>query len=175
MYYLGLAARLLLVLVFASAVLGKTWRRTSFVSFADSVEALRVLPRHLARPAAVLTVVLEGAVAVLLCVPALAVVGLVLAMLLLLSFVAGILAARRAGRLVPCRCFGATRKPLGMPHVIRNLLLVAAAALALLGQLTPGSAGVHLGGVAIAVAVAGIAALIVVRLDDLLSLGPLLR
>jgi hypothetical protein len=176
MYYAGLAARLLLVLVFAAAAAGKSWRRGSFDAFVSSLAALRLFPRRLSAPVAVTTVVAEAVTAVLLAVPATAGTGLALAMGLLAAFVAGILAARWGGRQVACRCFGATGMPLGIPHVIRNALLAAVAAVGLLAldaSSAPGS--VHPGGLVIAGVTAAVGALLVVRMDDLLALAPLPR
>ncbi|MFG2331540.1 MauE/DoxX family redox-associated membrane protein [Streptomyces sp. NPDC048604] len=173
MYYIGLAARLLLVLVFLAAVVGKTRRRSSFTGFAGSLAALRLFPRRLATPAAAATVAAEALTAVLLAVPATAGAGLALAIAVLAAFVAGILAARRGGRLVPCRCFGATSAPLGLPHVIRNALLAAVAAVGLAALAAASAPGaVHPGGLALAACTAAIGALMVVRMDDLLALVP---
>ncbi|WP_418955694.1 MauE/DoxX family redox-associated membrane protein [Streptomyces tritici] len=174
MYYLGLAARLLLVLVFLAAVVGKTRRRPAFTGFAASLAALRLFPRGLATPVAAATVGAEALTAVLLAVPATAAAGLGLAIAVLAAFVAGILAARRGGRLVPCHCFGATSAPLGLPHVIRNALLVAVAAVGL-AALTAAPGAVHPGGLALAAGTAAIGALMVVRMDDLLALVPTTR
>ncbi|MEU0396133.1 MauE/DoxX family redox-associated membrane protein [Streptomyces sp. NPDC006208] len=176
MYYIGLAARLLLVLVFAAAAAGKSWRRGSFDAFGSSLTALRLFPRRLSAPVAVATVVAEAVTAVLLAVPATAGAGLALALVLLGAFVAGILAARRGGRQVPCRCFGATSMPLGIPHVIRNALLAAVAVVGLAAMASTSAPGsVHPGGLAIAGVTAAVGALMVVRMDDLLALAPIAR
>ncbi|HEY9368660.1 MauE/DoxX family redox-associated membrane protein [Streptomyces sp.] len=176
MYYIGLAARLLLVLVFVAAAAGKTWRRASFTGFAASLAALRLFPRRLTTPVAVATVAAEAVTAALLAFPATAGAGLALAIVLLGAFVAGILAARRGGRQVPCRCFGATSAPLGLPHVIRNALLVAVAAVGLAAMAAASAPGsVHPGGLALAGGTAAVGALMVVRMDDLLALVPISR
>lgn len=175
MYYAGLAARLLLVLVFVAAAAGKSWRRASFTGFAASLAALRLFPRRLTTPVAAATVGAEALTAVLLAVPATAGAGLVLAIALLGAFVAGILAARRAGRQVPCRCFGATSAPLGLPHVIRNGLLAAVASVGLVAMAASAPGALHPGGVALAACTAAVGALIVVRMDDLLALVSLPR
>ncbi|ALC23833.1 MauE/DoxX family redox-associated membrane protein [Streptomyces pristinaespiralis] len=176
MYYVGLAARLLLVLVFAAAAAGKSWRRGSFDAFVSSLAALRLFPRRLSAAVAVTTVVAEAVTVVLLAVPATAGAGFALAILLLTAFVAGILAARQGGRQVPCRCFGATGTPLGMPHVIRNALLAVVAAVGLVALTASSSPGsVHPGGLAIAGVTAAAGSLLVVRMDDLLALVPLPR
>ncbi len=176
MYYIGLTARLLLVLVFVAAAAGKTWRHSSFRAFASSLAALRLFPRRLTTSVAMATVAAEAVTAALLAVPATAGAGLVLAMVLLGVFVAGILAARRGGRRVLCRCFGATGTPLGMSHVIRNALLAAVAAVGLVAMAATSTSGpAHPGGLAIAGATAAVGALVVVRMEDLLALAPIPR
>ncbi|MFD5557091.1 MauE/DoxX family redox-associated membrane protein [Streptomyces sp. NPDC127068] len=175
MHYLALAARLLLILVFVATAVGKSRRRASFDAFVASLSALRLFPRRLSTPVAVATIAAEAVVVVLLAVPATAGSGFALSIALLAVFIAGILAARRGGRQVPCRCFGgSTAGPLGVPHVIRNLLLAAVAAMGLVAEaLTGASVAPHPGGVVIAALAAAVAALLVVRMDDLLlALAP---
>ncbi|MFJ7423089.1 MauE/DoxX family redox-associated membrane protein [Streptomyces uncialis] len=172
MYYLGLTARLLLILVFVVTAAGKSWRRESFDAFVSSLTALRLFPRRLSTPVAVATIAAEAVTAVLLAVPATASAGLALSIVLLAVFAAGILAARRGGRQVPCRCFGGTGAPLGVPHVIRNALLATVAATGLAATaLASSPATPHPGGAATGAVTAAVGTLLVVRMDDLLALA----
>jgi hypothetical protein len=74
----------------------------------------------------------------------------------------------RRGAAVPCRCFGASETPLGMPHVARNLILVAAALIGLAGSLASGP--FHLVFSLVAAVFGAALGLLMARWDDLVSL-----
>ncbi|MFG3599486.1 MauE/DoxX family redox-associated membrane protein [Micromonospora chersina] len=163
-----LTARLLLALVFLTAVIGKVRTRAGFAGFVTSVVQFGV-PGRWAGPVARLAVAAEAAVVLLLALPGTVPTGLLLAAGLLGVLTAAIVRALRHGARPACRCFGAGDAPIGARHVARNLALVAAALLGLLagtvGGPAPGPAGLLLA--------AGLAlplAALVVRLDDLVAL-----
>jgi hypothetical protein len=127
--YLSLGIRLLLVLTFAASAASKVRSRDAFAAFAGSLGALGLLPRAGVLPIAVALVAAEAAAAALLLPEATAVAGLALAAALLAGFSVVILVVTRRGVQAPCRCFGASTRPLGYPHAARNALLAAAALL----------------------------------------------
>jgi hypothetical protein len=122
---LDLACRALLAVVFAGAVAGKLRPPGTFESFVDSVVAL-VPAWAPVRPLAVAVVTGEAAVPPLLIMGA---PGYALAAVLLLVFTLAIAGTVRRRTRVRCHCFGSDGAVLGIPHLIRNglLLLVAVA------------------------------------------------
>ncbi|MFB7232237.1 MauE/DoxX family redox-associated membrane protein [Streptomyces fimicarius] len=168
MTYLMLGCRALLLVVFLTALVGKTRSRAAFAEFRASIVALRLLSRRLSRAAAAAVVLVEAVTAVLLVVPATAAAGLALAVALLLVFSAGIvLALRRGDGTASCRCFGASAAPLGRIHVVRNLALAAIGGAGLTAGAWASGWPPHAAGAAVALAVALLGALLVLRLDDL--------
>lgn len=157
------ACRCALGLVFAIAVAGKV--HGGLDAFAGSVRALLpAVRRH--RQLARTVVAAEAAVPVLLAIPGTAQAGAGWAAAVLLAFTAAIVAALRRGPGVPCRCFGDATVPLGRRHVLRNVLLLAAAA----GAAFPVQATGHPAGIALAVFAGGCAALVITRFDEITDL-----
>jgi hypothetical protein len=156
------AVRVLVALTFAVAAGGKVRR---FGAFAASLAPLSARPRNW-RPVAALVVAAEAATVVLVAVPPVAAAGLALAAALLACFCVGIAVALRRGRRVTCRCFGAAGGPLGRTHLVRNGLLLAAAASALPRATVPAP----LAGSLPAVLVGAFLALLVIHWDELAGL-----
>jgi len=162
---LELGLRTLLIVVFAVAAAGKLRRRSALRDFRAGLAAFGLRGRRAAIAAVCVPVAELGAVA-LLAASRTAVAGYLAAALLLVLFTAGIAAALRAGRRVRCRCFGSSDSIAGPLHLVRNGILIAAAA---------GGACVHLAGPAstglaaagVASALGAVAALIAIRIDDL--------
>lgn len=99
----------------------------------DALRDFGVGSRYIA-VGAVLLPLAEVVAAVLLLFEQTAQIGASLAALLLLAFVAGIVAALRRGQAPDCHCFGQLHsKPAGTETVIRNIVLAAAAVAVLLG------------------------------------------
>jgi len=164
MSYLALGCRALLVLVFAAAVTGKARDPRGFVA---SVTGLRLLPSRWSPVVAAGAVAAEVGVVVALLLGRAGFAAATVLLLALTGVVAVAVARRTAGA---CRCFGRTGQPLGRRHVARNVVLLAVAVTGLLAG--PPSA-VHPGGIAVSVTAAVVAALLVVTMDDLVSLfGP---
>lgn len=128
--FVEIAVRCLIGVVFLVSSIGKAAGRGSFDGFAASVGGMRVLPRRVVRPVALVVVAAEYAVWGLLTVPARAatVTGLLLAMTLLAAFTLAIVLVTRQGARVPCRCFGRSAAPLGIRHAVRNCVLAVLAA-----------------------------------------------
>lgn len=83
--------------------------------------------------------------------------------MLLLAFAASIGTALRRGRPASCRCFGTADTPVGPRHLARNTVLLC---FAVLGAFAPE----HLppvAGAALAVAAGGVAAVLVIAMDDI--------
>ncbi|WP_326943175.1 methylamine utilization protein MauE [Amycolatopsis sp. NBC_01307] len=160
MDYLRAACATLIAVVFAASSVSKL---RDFRGFARSVPALVPMPANAVVPVSVAVVGAEAGAAVLVVVPATATAGFVLASLLLLAFAASIGTALRRGRPASCRCFGTADTPVGPRHLARNTVLLC---FAVLGAFAPE----HLppvAGAALAVAAGGVAAVLVVAMDDI--------
>ncbi|GGK99299.1 methylamine utilization protein MauE [Planomonospora parontospora subsp. parontospora] len=170
MLYLMIACRALLAVVFAAAVAGKVRGRAAFGEFVSSIVALGVLPRRASVAAAYALTAAEAAAVLLLAWPPTVPLGFAAAVGTLAVLTGGILATLRRGRRVPCRCFGASAAPLGRVHVARNLVLAALGGAGLAAWSAAGASAPHPAGAVLALVAAGVGALLVVRLDDLMEL-----
>lgn len=122
---LSLLARLLLVIVFGSAGAAKL---ADLRASSDTIEAFG-LPRRLARPAGAALPIAELAIAVALLPSPSARWAAVGALLLLLTFSAGVAYALSQGRTPACNCFGqVSSDQIGPRTLIRNgaFILIAA-------------------------------------------------
>lgn len=172
MSHLLLFTRCLLALVFAASAVSKLRGRHAFGEFAESLRDMRLLPSWAVRPIATVVALAEAAVPPLL-IPlpfsVLTTAGFVLAGLLLSGFTVAVATVLRRKVSATCRCFGgSTAAPFGRHHVVRNLLLTACAAAGAYASAT--EAPTTVSAAALAVPFAAVAALIVIRLDDLVAL-----
>jgi hypothetical protein len=165
---MDVVARTLLFGVFVFSLAGKVRGRAAYADFADSVAALWPGPRRWIRVVSVATVAAEAAVVVLLVAPATAVAGLLAAAGILAVFTAAILSAVHRRERAPCRCFGRSDTALGTPHVVRNAVLLLVSLLGLVGAAADTPAR-HPGGMALALALAAVALLLVLRFDDVVA------
>ncbi|MGW6914671.1 MauE/DoxX family redox-associated membrane protein [Kitasatospora sp. NPDC054939] len=126
--YLAVGLRLLVGVVFLVASLSKLGP-SSHREFRASLRAMGLLPERLVGPAAACVVAVELALVACLAAPARRVVvaGFAGAGLVLLVFAGVIALLLRRGARRPCRCFGGSSAVLAPHHVLRNLLLAAAA------------------------------------------------
>lgn len=170
MLYLMIACRVLLAAVFAIAFVGKVRGRAALDEFVSSIVVLEVLPRRVSVAAAHALLAAEAAAVLLLALPWTVPLGFVAAVGTLAVMTGGILAALRRGRQAPCRCFGSSVTPLGRVHVVRNLVLATLGGVGLIAWITAGASTPHPAGVVLALVAAGVGALLVVRLDDLMEL-----
>ncbi|MFE7120301.1 MauE/DoxX family redox-associated membrane protein [Streptomyces sp. NPDC057654] len=139
MQYAEFGIRILIGTVFLTAAIGKTAGRGSFPAFAASLGRLNVVPRTATRAVAVAVVAAEWSVCLLLLAPWAPVVGLglTLAAALLTAFAAAIARVVARGAREVCRCFGSgSTTPLGVPHIVRNLLLAGLAMFAVFAMST---------------------------------------
>lgn len=165
--------------VFGVSAIGKL---RNPAGFADSLEPLSIVPRRLVRPVAVVLTGVELVAAAALCwgiVAAVAerpvrqpvaLVGLVLAGLLLAVLTAGIAIEIRRGTVATCLCFGVGTHRLGTRHVVRNLLLLVGVVAGLVTYATAGTTPTRTGAALVALAGGAVVALILIRLDDLVDL-----
>jgi uncharacterized membrane protein YphA (DoxX/SURF4 family)/thiol-disulfide isomerase/thioredoxin len=134
-----LILRLLLAVVFATAAVGK------LMDLGGSRRAMEDfgLPRRLAAIGGTLLPFLELGIAAALVVTPAARAGAVVALVLLLGFVAGIARLMRRGAAPDCHCFGQLHsEPVGRETLVRNVVLAAMSAV-----VAAGGAGQSLAGV----------------------------
>ncbi|WP_165845578.1 MauE/DoxX family redox-associated membrane protein [Streptacidiphilus pinicola] len=164
MFYLVLACRCILVSVFVLSAAGKTRRPGQFVS---AVGTFRLLPAALVRPAAYVFLAAEIVAAGLLCVPATLSIGFLLSAALLLAFTGAIAQAVVRGLNIPCPCFGVSVAPVGLRHIVRDVFLVFAAVVGILG---PQHGTLAAGGIAVSLGAAAVVVLLVRFTDELAEL-----
>lgn len=128
MTYLIFFTRLSLLVVFASALVGKTHNRSAWASFVAATKSLLGVRRAAEGWSAAVVLIEAGTVGCLL-LNETAYAGLVFALLGLTAFLAVVLNGVRRGVETSCNCFGSDGTTLGWPHIWRNVLLVGVAAL----------------------------------------------
>ncbi|HEX5595853.1 MAG TPA: MauE/DoxX family redox-associated membrane protein [Micromonosporaceae bacterium] len=170
MRYLDVACRLVLATVFIVAAFTKVSGKGGWVAFVRSLRQLDQVPVSLVQPVAVAVVVVEALVVVLLLAPVRLAgsVGFALAGALLLTFTVVIGRALSRGNRAPCRCFGASNTPLGLPHVVRNLMLVCVVLLGLAGASAYGTLDVPYA--LLAGAVGLVAGILITAFEDIVAL-----
>ncbi|AVT35852.1 hypothetical protein C6W10_04565 [Plantactinospora sp. BB1] len=170
--YVSEFSRWLLVLVFLASAGSKVRGRAAFRAFADSLRAMALLPSRVVVPLAVAVTAAEAAVPLLLVplpVAEVTTVGFALAAALLAAFTVAVAAVLRRGTRVSCRCFGeAAAAPFGRQHLARNVVLTVVAGIG--GYASLGGTRMTVGTVVLAVPLAVVGALVVVRLDDIVAL-----
>lgn len=181
MNYLLLACRMAIGLTFLVSLASKLRGRESWLRFADatarllpaSMRALRAERRH---ALATVVAVAEGAVVVLMTVPATASAGFAVALAALAAFSFVIHAAIRRGLAVPCHCFGGRTLPVGPADLARNALLglIALTGLALT-VLVPVRGPAELAGAAVAALAALLVTVLVVLTGEIADLFGLTR
>ncbi|MER7108739.1 MauE/DoxX family redox-associated membrane protein [Streptomyces sp. NPDC000229] len=170
MQYAEIGMRCLIGTVFMAAAVSKLAGRRSFAAFAGSVAELNVLPPALTRWAAIAVVCGECLVCLLLLVPAApaAVLGFTGAAVLLCLFAVVIGRVVAAGARTACRCFGASTVPLGVRHIVRNVVLACLAAAGVVAAQATGP--VHPAGLVVAALSGLLAGGLVVGLDTVVDL-----
>jgi len=158
--------QVLLAAVFAAAVFGKARSRTAFASFTRDLPRFGLPGGSAAAPVGLGIVLAEAAtVGLLFAVP---LSGFLLALVMLLGFSTGIAIALRRGERVPCRCFGSSRNPVGVPHLIRNGLLAGAAIVGALIELAWSGGQPETALRLVAAILGALSGLLLTRWDDLL-------
>jgi hypothetical protein len=171
--YVEVFGRFLIGMVFLFSAWSKRPGSGRFTQFRDSLAAMRLLPARFVVPVATVVVGAETAVVLLLLVPQplhlIAVAGFALTIVLLLGFAVSIGLVLRRGVQASCRCFGGTgAAPFRRHHIVRNLVLVAAAGAGLVAALAEPAFTWE--AVTLAGAPAVVLALLTTRLDDVVEL-----
>jgi hypothetical protein len=111
--------------------------------FAGQVQSYRLLPRRLARPAAVALALAEVGCALLVATPWTRLAGLVLAGCLVGAFIVAMSLALARGQRIPCACFGGTGDldTVGLPSLLRTALLGAIVAASIVARTAAGYPG----------------------------------
>ncbi len=185
MGYVLVGLMAVLWLVFGASAWSKVHSRAAGRSFAGSLRPLGLLPDRLIAPVArvvtageaILTVGLTWAMlATVVALPGerIVVVAVLAAAGLLLSVLTsgiGLALGRNAdGR---CACFGATERPLSRRHLARNALLLLVVAGGLASVATAPARPAAPAGIVLGLATGLAAALVLIHLDDLVTLfGP---
>jgi hypothetical protein len=168
MVVLELGCRAALVVVFALAFAGKVRGAAAWRAFVQSLAAFGVSAAWARPPAAAAIAAVEAAAVVLLVAsPA---PGFALALALLAVFTGALVVALRRGQRAPCRCFGASERPIGPAHLARNAILLALACAGLAAGALKGSPSTALHDSIATLLTGGMAGFVVTRWDDLLFL-----
>lgn len=121
------ACAVCLVVVFAVAAAGKVRSRATFAAFSRSLADTGLVPAGWVRLCGAVVVTSEVLIVLLLLASPLGgwtrLAGLVLAACLLAVFTVGLARALAGRRQAACRCFGTAESPLGVRHVVRNIVL----------------------------------------------------
>jgi hypothetical protein len=168
--YVALWCRMTVAGVFLVSLATKVRGRVALAEFVSSVGSLGLLPRRWSQPAAYGAVASEAGAVILLSAPAIVRLGFVWGAALLAVFTVGIGTTLRRGERTPCRCFGASTTPLGRPHLIRNLALIAVCATGLVATTMAADQAWNLVGVTTALVTAATTVLLALYFDDVVAL-----
>ncbi|MGH3190550.1 MAG: MauE/DoxX family redox-associated membrane protein [Streptosporangiaceae bacterium] len=119
--------RVLLAVIFGSALIGKLSSRAALHGFTDSLTALPWWSKPWHPVFAIVILAAEAASAVLMIVPGTALAGLAIAAGLLAGFTIVPAASLKRGIMLTCRCFGLRSATIGPSHVVRNGIALTAA------------------------------------------------
>lgn len=173
MDYVILGCRLLLVGIFLTSLAGKVRSRQAFREFLTATATLLDVAPEPARRLGMLAMAAEAAIVVLVIVPATVPFGFALSAVTLGGFAYALVRALKRGNAAPCHCFGASAAPVRKLHVVRNVVLIVLALMALVATFGGMSHAVEIPGVVITALAALVCVMLVVRLDDLAELfGP---
>lgn len=168
MINIEIAARCLLAIVFAYSAVAKLRNGGAFREFRAWLADLPVpVTRRHAGVAAAAVSGAEVLIVVLTVLPWTVLAGFALAGATLGIFIAGTCLAIARGTAAACQCFGTRGAPLGWRHVVRDVVMLAVAAT---GAVASDAHGARPAGVAVSVATAAFLAILIVFLDDVLSL-----
>jgi hypothetical protein len=177
---LSIAALVVAAVIYGTSAASKLRGPVGYRGYREGLGETRLVPeRWLSSVAAALaateavTAVLAATGAVLLAVrwgPVVATVGLGAAALLAVVLTVGVAVVVRRGTSARCACFGATTvSQIGGAHLIRNGTLLAALVAGLV-PVTSTAGRPAAAGVVLALAAAGTASLVLIRLDDIVEL-----
>ncbi|GAA0904407.1 MauE/DoxX family redox-associated membrane protein [Virgisporangium aurantiacum] len=167
MKYLEVVCRCVVGLTFAVSAGSKVAGPRAFGEFVGMLRTTRLIGNGVLRPAAVMIVLAEMAVAVALAIGA--PIGYLIAGLLLTIFIGAIAVLVRRETAVRCRCFGPARARLGYLDLARNGVLWVIAGAGLLAWLLDGHAPVASAGQVLAAVTGVIVAGLLIYLNDLVE------
>jgi multisubunit Na+/H+ antiporter MnhB subunit len=167
--YAVVGCRCLIGTVFLVSAVSKARSATAFRGFANWLAGLTPLPLRGPRVAAAV-VLAEAAIAVSVGLPWTVRPGLTFATVVLGALAIGVFLVVRSGLSTSCQCFGESGAPMGLMHVIRNVVLCAVAAAGVITAALAGNASPRPAGAALAGGVAAAAALCTFYLEDLVTL-----
>ncbi|WP_242882795.1 MauE/DoxX family redox-associated membrane protein [Actinomadura litoris] len=170
MDYIQIFCQAVIAVVFAFSAWSKLRGGKEIAAFSDSLRPhLGSTSSRTRMAAAVCIAVSEALAAVLTVIPVTALAGLLLATALMLLFTASVTRVVLTGTKATCRCFGASEKRIGWPHVARNTTLTVIAASGSLAAGSPGS-DIALAGWIVSTVMGITIAVILVTLDDIVQL-----
>lgn len=172
MDHLVAVLRCMLAVVFLVSAVGKVRSRGAATAFAASLRDMRLMPDRVTGVVAGAVITVEFALVALMAVGWL-VAGFAVAAGLLSGMTAAIVAVVRRGLRASCNCFGVASAPLGYRHVVRNALPLSAALAGLAVLVVKPDAAdlpIHPAAIALCAAAGTLAALLIVRWDDLADL-----
>lgn len=159
LFYASYFSRTLLICVFLLAILGTLWSKKTRRAFTSEVADIPFFPRRMSPTIATAIVLLEAAIVALLMRSETANYGLRLAFALLMAFTLSFLTGNRKSEHDSCNCFGALGSTSRRTALVRNGLLLAAAAFGLFGAAATPPANYSTSSIVAAQAIAGVAVL----------------
>jgi len=168
--YVALCLSMLISGTFAISAISKLHSRSAFAGFTAAVGEMTGLPVRAARVVAACVAAAEIAIALTAVLPGAVRAGLAAAVLLLAMFTVLLLRTVISGRRVPCNCFGASSTTVSARHVVRNLVLIAAAATGLALGPPLGHPGLPAVAVLVCAAAMVVPVAVIALLDDLAHL-----
>ncbi|MFI6783476.1 MauE/DoxX family redox-associated membrane protein [Micromonospora sp. NPDC050276] len=126
MSHAAIMSRWVICFTFAIAVAGKLGSLRSYKEFSESLDAWfgRNLPKSVRTTLAGAVITAELAVVALTAFDGSAIIGLLLAIALLLSFTLAMVIAVRMGRQIVCNCFGRGAQDVSTVHFVRNGIIL---------------------------------------------------
>ncbi|GAA2431219.1 hypothetical protein GCM10010191_51180 [Actinomadura vinacea] len=170
MPYLTIGCQAVVAVTFARSCAAKAAGRDAFADFRRWLSGALRVPAALAAPVAAGAVIAEAAAAAALLVPPLVPIGFLAAVLLLAVFTVAVVSMIRRRVRVPCRCFGAGRRPPGVPHAVRNLVLLTAASIGAVTALAGDGPPPADAAAALAALAGAAAALLLIDLEEIIDL-----
>jgi hypothetical protein len=164
MTYTSLACRCICCLVLAASSYGKLHSKPAFRDFISWIASLSALSVRVRTPLAATIAAGEVFAVLLIAIPRSYVAGMAVASCLFAAFSIGMLVILRSKRAVGCNCFGSSSGPVGIRHVVRNVLLCS---IAVAGVASIGPRATDPAGVALAIGTAVVIATLLVFLDEL--------
>lgn len=164
--YLALTSQVLVGLVFLTSTTAKVRSPAAYRDFRAWIGALPAGAGWMAGA----VVATEVAIVVLLTLPGAAIMGMALAAFISLVFATETVVVIVRRLEISCRCFGRSTSAMGMPHVIRDLLLAGVAMGGAVAMLDRGDSAIAVPAVIVCAMAALFGAPLLIYFDDLVAL-----